>query len=101
MAHPILNRILRASGMPGLLEVLSSRLAPTDLQSLLLAVYQARAARQTPARVLDQYRHNRFVRPAAVGLRARLALDQLAMDCAAPAFEALDLAPVCPLGTTA
>ena len=99
MTQPILDRIARATGVPGLLDLLSTRLTPTDLQSLLLAVYHARAARQTPARVLDQYRHNRFVRPAAVDLRTRLAVDALALRCV-PAFAALDLAPVAPLGTT-
>ena len=99
MTSGVLDRIVRESGMGDLLAFLGRRLALTDLQSLLLAVYHERAARQTPARVLDQYQHNRFVRPAAVDLRARAHLDRLALDAAA-AFAALDLAPVCPLGTT-
>ncbi|HMA35994.1 MAG TPA: hypothetical protein VKY74_16140 [Chloroflexia bacterium] len=101
MAQPALDRILRASGMAGLLEFLGQQITLSDLQSLLLAVYRARAAQQTPARVLDQYLHNRFVRPGPVSLRARAEVDRLALECAGPACEALDLAPVCPLGTVA
>jgi hypothetical protein len=94
----IVEHILTETGIEGLLELLTHRLAPTDLQSLLMAVYRDRASRQTPARVLDQYAGNRFVRPGQVDLRARLELDRLALDNAS-AFEALDLAPLCPLGT--
>ncbi len=99
MGQPMLDRILRERGTADLLDWLSAELTPTDLKSLMLAVYRTRAARQTPARVLDQYEHNRFVQPAAVGLRARAAVDRVALACAGPAFDALDLAPVCPLGT--
>ncbi|MDQ2806152.1 MAG: hypothetical protein M3Z04_04420 [Chloroflexota bacterium] len=99
MTQAGLDRILGEIGLEGLLETLGQTLAPTDLQSLLLAVYRIRAARQTPARVLEQYEHNRFVQPAAVDLRARAEVDRLALACADPAFAALDLAPVCPLGT--
>src|SRR5688500_15505142 len=96
--EPILQRILAEPGLEGLLEILTERLAPTDLQSLLMAVYRERASQQTTARVIDQYANNRFVRPSPIDLRARLELDRLALDSAS-AFEALDLSPLCPLGT--
>lgn len=99
MSDQIIARIVRESGLPNLLEVLSERLAPTDLQSLLLAVFHHRAAQQTPRRVLEQYERNPFVRPTPAPVRALLALDQLALDLAVPPFEALELAPLAPLGT--
>lgn len=99
MGQPMLNRILRAQGSADLLTWLGTAITPSDLQSLLLAVYRGRAGQQTPARVLDQYARNRFVQPAAVDLRARVEIDRLALACAGLAFAALDLAPVCPLGT--
>jgi hypothetical protein len=99
MSQPIIERILRESGMDGLLDLLARRLPPTDLQSLLLAVYRERASHQTSAHVLDQYARNRFVRPASVDLRALLEIDRVALECAAPAFDAIALAPVSPLGT--
>jgi hypothetical protein len=95
----IVERIVRASGVADLFEVLAARLAPTDLQSLLLAVFARRAAAQTPARVLDQYAHNRFVRPAGVNALALADLDRLAFATAQPLFTPLELAPVAPLGS--
>jgi hypothetical protein len=99
MTDKIIARILRASGVANLVELLGEDLAPTDLQSLLLAVFHRRATRQTPRRVLEQYAQNPFVRPAPVDAGALLELDRLALRVAAPAFEALDLSPLAPLGT--
>ena len=39
-------------------------LAPTDLQTLLLAVARARAEKVTAARVMRRWREDRFVRPS-------------------------------------
>ena len=50
-----LQRIEREAGVPGLVDVLTERLAPTDLQSLLLEVYRRLAQRRQPAVVLADY----------------------------------------------
>jgi hypothetical protein len=99
MPDKIIARILRESGVANLVELLGQDMAPTDLQSLLLAVFHRRAARQTPRRVLEQYAQNPFVRPAPVAAGALLEIDRLALRVAGPAFEALDLSPLAPLGT--
>ncbi len=96
---PLLARILQESNAPDLLEILAERLTPTDLQSLLLEVYRLRATRQTPARLLEQYEQNRFVRPSPVNPHTLLEFDRLALSLCTPAFEVVELAPVCPLGT--
>jgi hypothetical protein len=54
MKDKIVARVVRESGVANLLEVLGERLAPTDLQSLLIAVFHRRAARPTPRRVRGQ-----------------------------------------------
>ncbi len=100
MSNKLLDRILRESGVPHLLEVLGDRLAPTDLQSLLLEVYARRAARQTPARLLEVYEHNRFVRPSPTDPRTFAGFDRLAFSLASPSFEAIEVSPVCPLGAS-
>jgi len=100
MSTPLLDRILREGEAPDLLEILAERLSPTDLQSLLLEVYRRRAARQTPTRLLEQYESNRFVRPSPVDPQILLEFDRLALSLAAPVFEPVELAPVCPLGTS-
>jgi hypothetical protein len=51
----LVERISREAGVPDLVEILAERLSPTDLQSLLLAVYRRRAATVTPAKLLERY----------------------------------------------
>ena len=95
--QPLLERIERELGLPGLVDRLSQDLTPTDLQSLLLETYRRRASRRRPAEVLADYEANRFVRPAAVSARLLLAWEQLAFAHLPPEFEPVVLAPVCPL----
>jgi len=99
MTEAIVDRIVRESGARNLLEILVDQLTPTDLQSLLLEVYRRRAAKQNPATLLASYEHNRFVRPSAISPQLLIEVDRLAFSLAAPMFEPLELAPVCPLGT--
>jgi hypothetical protein len=99
MTDVIVDRIVRESGVANLLGILVDRLTPSDLQSLLLEVYRQRAAKQTPAALLSSYEHNRFVRPSPISPHWLLEVDRLAFSLAAPLFEPLELAPVCPLGT--
>ena len=97
----IVERIEKDAGVPGLVAILSERLAPTDLQSLLLAVYRQRSSRRRPADVLSQYEADRFVRPSEVSPQRFLAWEQAAFASLPPQFEPLALSPVCPLGSSA
>ncbi|HEU5100239.1 MAG TPA: hypothetical protein VFU22_14525 [Roseiflexaceae bacterium] len=100
MTNALLDRILRESQGANLLDLLAEQLPPTDLQSLLLEVYRRRAAQQTPAALLGSYERSRFARPSPLNPMALLDVDRLAFSLAAPQFEPLELAPVCPLGTS-
>jgi hypothetical protein len=99
MSDSRLNRILRSAGVPDLVDVLADRLGPTDLQSLLLEVYQRLAANITPARLLEQYETNRFVAPSPVDPRKLLEFETLAWALLPRPYVAVELSPVCPLGT--
>lgn len=99
--NKILERIEREAGVPGLAAILAERLAPTDLQSLLLEVYRARSQSRTPADVLADYQGNRFVRPSQAAPACLLRWEQSAFSHLPPEFQILELSPVCPLGTTA
>lgn len=79
------------------LEQLCSGMSGTQLQSLLLEVMQQRAHRRSPADVMAQYQRDGFVQPASADLRVSLAIDQHFLSAMAQ-FEALELAPVAPLG---
>lgn len=100
MTDKIIARILRDIGVANLLDVLGEKLAPTDLQSLLLAVFRLRAAHQTPRRVLEQYEQSAFVRPSTADVGALMELDGLALSLAVPLFEPVELSPLAPLGTS-
>jgi RimJ/RimL family protein N-acetyltransferase len=93
-----LSRIERDAGIPGLADTLAG-LPPTDLQSLMLAVYEMAAARRHPSDLLAHYAKNRFVRPGKTAPSELLRWEALAVSRLPPAFEAIELAPTCPLGT--
>jgi hypothetical protein len=97
----ILRRIERAAGVEHLVTILADRLDPTDLQSLLLEVYRRRSERKSPAALLSEYETNRFVRPAPADPAALLEWERIAFATLPDEFVAMDLSPVCPLGTSA
>lgn len=100
MPDEIVERIERELGIPGLAELLATRLAPTDLQSLLLAVARRRAAATTPADVLLRYSTDRFARPAAVDPDRVDRLAQRALEELPAEYERMQLSPMCPLATS-
>lgn len=79
-------------------EALNEGLAPSELWSLLLGVLEQRAKRKSPAALLEQWRHDRFVEPCAIDQRTLNELDAHLLAAAA-GFEAIELAPLAPLGT--
>lgn len=96
-----LERILAEVGRPDLVDILADRLHPTDLQSLMLAVYARRSASRTPAEVLADYERSRFFGATRVA-RADLARVERAADAVlATHFEQLTLSPVTALGSCA
>jgi len=97
--NTIVERVEREAGVPGLVSILAERLAPTDLQSLLLEVYRNRAGRLKPSAVLSDYQANRFVAPSAVSPTCLLRWEQTAFSHLPQEFQPLALSPVCPLGT--
>ena len=74
-------------------------LAPTDLQSLLLAVSRARAGRVSPARVARRWREDRFVRPSEHDPRLLARIQARLWEMLPAAFVGVELSPVAPLGT--
>lgn len=96
----IIERIEREIGMPGLATALAERLDPTDVQSLLLEVYRQRASKRKPADLLADYETNRFVRPSTLSPSRLLAWEQILLSELPREVETLELAPVCPLGTS-
>ncbi|MFC0624865.1 hypothetical protein [Kribbella deserti] len=75
-------------------------MSPADLQAVLLDVSRSRAAKVTPARLMQRRAEDRFVQPAQQDPR-RLARTRAALWEALPErFEGVELSPVAPLGVT-
>jgi len=96
----IIERIEREVEVPGLVSLLTERLKPTDLQSILLEVYRLRARRRRPSAVLSDYEANRFVQPSPLSPVWLLEWEQVAFSELPPEFEPVALSPVCPLGAS-
>ncbi|MBM0107296.1 hypothetical protein JM946_21370 [Steroidobacter sp. S1-65] len=77
-------------------QALAEDLAPTALWSLLLDVFERRAAQRSPAMVRQQWESDRFVQPCAIDQRTLNTLDAHLLAAAAN-FEALELSPLAPL----
>jgi hypothetical protein len=81
--------------------VLTNRISLSDLQSLLLEVYQKRIKSLSPRHLLEQYMQNRFVQMSKMDPRIRVEFDRFAYSILPPDFQVVELSPVCPLGTNA
>ncbi len=68
MEDEISAHICEKLGIPDLVEVLAERLTGSELTSLLLAVYEKKVEGVRPTALLQQYRMNRFVQPADLGM---------------------------------
>lgn len=91
------KRLEAQLGAPDIIEKLA-RLKGSDFHSLMLEVYNQRAQATRPSDLLENYRANRFVRPARVPMRVRLRLEQAALDVLPADFRVLELSPMAPLG---
>lgn len=93
----MIARIARHLAEGDAVDGLARRLPPTDLQSLMLHVYRTRSAKRSPSEILAQYERTLMLKPSAADPRALIEVERMALESAA-AFEALDLAPIAPLG---
>ncbi len=101
MESGITKRIVAESGIPRLFTALAEELSPSDLQSLLLNVYQTRtrALKESAPKVLARREQSPLFAPSSVDARLLLRFDRVAFEVAAD-FEAVELSPVSPIGTS-
>lgn len=84
-----------------LLDLMTRKVSPSELQSLLLMVYDQIVSQRNPADVVWQYDNDRFVRPSDICQKKLTALDSLIFRIVPTEFEAIELSPVAPLGINA
>jgi len=93
-----LKRIIGNTKIPNLLEVLTEKIGFTDLQSLLLNVYERKVKQLHIKDIVKQHLESRFVQPSDVNQREIIKFDNLIYSKIPPDFEAIELSPVGPLG---
>jgi hypothetical protein len=87
-------------GHGNLIELLSTGMSGSELNTLLLEVFRRRNADKSPGELLRSYKGNRFVKPATVD---PIALKQLELDLLRISqnhrYIPIQLSPVAPLGS--
>lgn len=97
----IMRRVESIAGHPDLTATLSEKLQATDLQSLLLCVFEERAAKLTSGEIWRLGRKHDFVQCCDLDQRKVIAFDHLMYSVVDPRFEAVELSPVSPFGLNA
>lgn len=96
-----LSRILKKLEKDDLITLLTEQISGSDLNSLLLHVFNDKVKKSSPNDLLKRYRDNRFVQPAMV---EPLKLKELEIDILKIALNKgispIQLSPVAPLGCT-
>lgn len=98
MSNKIIDRILKEYNISGF-EALIKEMPLTDLQSLLIEIYNQRIKDITAKELLQQYKKNRFVQLSKLNPKEILDFDMLAYQLLPKDFQDLELSPVCPLGS--
>jgi hypothetical protein len=93
----LLSRIARTLGGKDSISALQ-RLSPRDLNSLLLHLFARRSEERSALELLASYEDTPAFSPGFVDQRQSLRFTLAALE-AAVGFEAIELSPVCPLGT--
>jgi hypothetical protein len=83
----------------GTREALTDGLSPSELQTALLDVSRSRAEAVTPARLMQRWRDDRFVRPSTADPRALVKTQAMLWERLPEQFAGVELSPVTPLGT--
>ncbi|TWV96226.1 hypothetical protein [Chitinophaga pinensis] len=97
----ILDKITQKAGVD-LVQLLADQLTGSELNSLLLEVFQRKTAQMKPADLLRQYSTNRFVQPAEADVLQLRSQELHALHVLKElAFAPIALSPVSLLGTSA
>jgi hypothetical protein len=100
MPTKITSRILKQLNLPGLDEVLINKLSFSELQSLLLYVFNRKVARLNASSLFSDYRNNRLVQPSILDPGKFLELESGLFSLLPDGFLPVELSPVTSLGTS-
>jgi hypothetical protein len=96
----ILKNIQNKLSKDHFLTEIAQKLSGTEFNSLLLEIFNIRAATIKPAQLLKEFEHNRFVEPAKIDtIKSRELELKWLKHADKKGFRAIILSPVSPLGT--
>ncbi len=95
----ITKRIEEEVGIPNLTDILTEKIKPTDLQSLLLAVFKNKALQRNPQKILSDYTSSKYLIPSKIEPQLLLEWDRIAFSHLPDGFITLELSPVAPFGS--
>ncbi len=96
----IIESIIEKTGVPDMIELLAESLSGTEINSLLLEVFNKKQESLSPAILLNQYRANRFVHPAETDMIELLTLELKVLNFLQQyQFQAIELSPVAQFGS--
>lgn len=97
----IIKHIIDTHNLTEIINILSDRLSGSELNSLLLEVFDRRVIQETPSSLLSKYTKNKLVKPAQLDF---LKFKEEEFECykvvAKRGFELIELSPVAQLGTS-
>ena len=97
----LLQKIRRKTGGVDLVELLSTQISGSELQSVLLEVYRKKSQQVSPGKLLRGYRDNRFVGPVSGTPIELLELEvDLLKFLSERSFLPIEFSPLAPLGTS-
>ena len=95
----ILERIFNALRNNEAEKYLTDIISASDLQSLLLNIFNKRSEKLSPSEVLAPFKENRFCKSTTIPQKAFIDFDQIAYSVMPAEFESIELSPVAPLGS--
>ena len=100
MTKKIIDSILKKTGIPNLLDILINNISFSELQSLLMEVYNRKISKLNQTELLNNYINNRFVQPSIVSPKDFTKLDLKLFSIIPIDFELIELSPLAPLGSS-
>jgi hypothetical protein len=98
------DRIIEGIGnrikVPNLIELLSEKLSFSDLQSLLMRLFDVKVKTKSHVDLLKDYSSNRFVKPSDIDPVSHRKLELGIFSILPEEFVTIELSPLAPLGTS-
>jgi len=99
MKDNIIDKIVQKIRIPNFLEIMVNNLSFSELQSLLLRLFELKSQKISENMVLSRYKSDRFVQPSDIDPILHRKLELRVFSLLAEDFEIIDLSPLTPLGS--